>query len=190
MNQAYNKIKNIYSLHDIYQRLTEIEDSEDVIVFLDWDDTLVNPDTNRIIEPKETKELINYMRSRKIYFAIITGRFYTTVCDENARNINEIKQNIINTMHPSFRLLGIDTSKYLSSLYTDTIYSITNEHNECVGILYMGLFFSGKKGEAIKNYLRQTGITKKHILFVDDYDPYLKETVSNVPNVEAYRRKI
>ena len=189
MSDAYTNIKNTTSLRDILTYLKTIDDPSDIIVFFDWDDTLVNPDYDNIIEPEVTKELFDYMIKNKIYFSIITGRFYNTACDETHRNIYDMKHNIINTMHPSLRNLGINTDKYSSPLYQNEIYRVYNEKYDCVGILYMGIFFSGKKGETIKNYLRQTGMNKKHIIFVDDYEPYLMETTANVPTIKAYRRK-
>jgi len=54
----------------------------------------------------------------------------------------------------------------------------------------MGIFFSSRKGETIKNYLRQTGIKKKDVLFIDDYEPYLIETTRSFPMIKAYRRLV
>jgi hypothetical protein len=188
MNSAYLNIKDITSLQEVLTYLQSIEDPNDVAIFLDWDDSLVNPDYDNIIEPEITKKLFDYMQNKGIFFAIITGRFYDTVCDDTKRNIFDMQHNIIHTMFPSLKKLGVNVDRQQTSEFKNTIYKIYNESGICVGVLYMGIFFTGKKGETIKNYLRQTGIKKNIILFVDDYEPYLIETTSSLPNIIAYRR--
>lgn len=188
MSAAYLKIRNISSLSYILNYLKNIENKKDLIVFLDWDDTLVNPDKDKLIEPVIIKELFKYMIDNRIFYAIITGRFYDTVCDDKRRNINEIQYNIQTTMSPILRSLGVDIDRYSTDEHKQTVYKINNEKGVCVGILYMGIFFSGRKGDTIKNYLRQTGIKKSKIIFVDDYEPYLTETTTSIPEIEAFRR--
>lgn len=192
MNPNYLGITNISTLESVLTYLESIDDPSSVAVFLDWDDTLVNPDYDSIVEPEITKELFDYMVKHKIYFSIITGRFYTTVCDDNNRNLSVMQHNIKTTMYPSLNKLGIDTSKYLSSDFTENPYKIYDKYNNCVGILYMGIFFSGNKGVTIKNFLRQSGITdqKKQIIFVDDYEPYLYEVSNSLPKVKSFRRLV
>lgn len=190
MSSAYLKIRNISSLDYILNYLKSIENKKDLIVFLDWDDTLVNPDHDKLIEPEITKELFKYMMDNKIFYAIITGRFYDTVCDDKKRNVFEIQHNIQTTMSNILKELGVDIDKYSTNEHKQTVYKIFNENNNCVGILYMGIFFSGRKGDTIKNYLRQTNIKKGKIIFVDDYEPYLTETTASVPNIEAFRRMV
>jgi len=188
MKSNYLNITNIQSLSSVLTYLKGLNNPNDAIVFLDWDDTLVNPDYDRIIEPKITKELLDYMRNNQIFYSIITGRFQDTVCDDMKRNIFDMQRNIIQTIFPALDKLGIDTVKYRHDLFKQNPYKIYNEKGKCVGILYMGIFFSGTKGEAIKNYLRQTKIIKKEIIFVDDYEPYLYETTTSLPQVTAFRR--
>ncbi len=188
MNSAYLEIENITSLEDILTYLKTVKNPQDVAVFFDWDDTLVNPDFDNIIEPEVTKRLFDYMKNNRIFYAMITGRFHDTVCDDTKRNIFDMQHNIIHTMHPSLKKLGIDTDKYQSEEFRQSLYKIYNELGQCVGVLYMGIFFTARKGEAIKNYLRQMGIKKKEVLFVDDYEPYLIETTASLPSVKAYRR--
>lgn len=190
MSSAYLKIRNISSLDYILNYLKSIENKKDLIVFLDWDDTLVNPDNDKLIEPEITKNLFRYMIDNRIFYAIITGRFYDSVCDDKKRNVFEIQHNIQTTISPVLRQLGVDIDKYSTNEHKQTVYKIFNENNGCVGILYMGIFFSGRKGDTIKNYLRQTNIKKGKIIFVDDYEPYLTETTTSVPNIEAFRRMI
>jgi hypothetical protein len=188
MNSNYLNITNIQSLSSVLTYLKGLNNPNDAIVFLDWDDTLVNPDYDRIIEPKITKELFDYMRNNQIFYSIITGRFQDTVCDDMKRNIFDMQRNIIQTIFPALDKLGIDTDKYNHDLFKQNPYKIYNEKGKCVGILYMGIFFSGTKGAAIKNYLRQTKIIKKEIIFVDDYEPYLYETTTSLSQVTAFRR--
>lgn len=190
MNSAYFNIRNISSLDHILTYLKSVKDKKDLIVFFDWDDTLVNPDYDTIIEPEITKELFNYMITNRIFWAIITGRFYNTVCDDKQRNIFDIQSNIQRTMAPTLRKLGVDIDKYMTAEHKETVYKINDEYGNCVGILYMGIFFSGRKGDTIKNYLRQTGIRKSTIVFVDDYEPYLIETTTSLPTVMAFRRMV
>lgn len=190
MNSAYLKIRNITSLEHILSYLKELENKNDVIIFFDWDDTIVSPDHNTILEPEITKELFSYMLQNKIFFSIITGRFYNTVCDDKKRDLSDIQINIQETIFPVLKQLNINTDVYLSDEHKKIVYKIYDEHKKCVGILYMGIFFSSRKGDTIKNYLRQTNIQKSKILFIDDYEPYLIETTTSLPSIEAFRRMV
>lgn len=190
MNSNYLRVTNISSLGSVLDYLKKLKNLEDVVVFFDWDDTLVNPDYDSIIEPETTKELFDYMRNNKIFFSIITGRFHDSACDDYKRNIFVMQKNIIDTMYPSINKLGIDTSKYHTDQFKQNIHKITDEKGNCVGVLYMGIFFSGTKGAAIKHYLRQMGMNKREVVFVDDYEPYLYETTTALPYVTAFRRLV
>ena len=189
MNSAYLKIKNINTLDDVLSYLKTIENKDDVTVWLDWDDNIVNGDDNQLIEPDVAKELFSYMINNKIFFSIITGRFYNTVCDETKRNIFDIQHNITTTIFPVLNQLGINVNNYLTNRIKQTIDKIYNYKGKCIGILYMGIFFSGNKGETINHYLRQAGISKNIKIFVDDYEPYLIEVTSSVPDIIAFRMK-
>jgi len=188
MNQAYLNIKNTRTLEDVLSYLKTVKDKSRVMVFMDWDDTLVNPDYDTIIEPEATKRLFDYMHQNRIFYSIITGRFWTTSCDDTKRNLFDMQHNIIGTMFPSLKKLGVDTDKYTTDEFKRTIYKVHTTAGECVGILYMGIFFSGQKGKTIKNYIRQTGLDLDKVLFIDDYEPYLIETTTSFPQVTAYRR--
>ena len=91
-------------------------------------------------------------------------------------------------MMPILKKLGARTDLYTTDLHKRAPYKVYDENGRCVGILYMGIFFTGEKGATIKNYLRQTGIRKSRVVFIDDYEPYLIETTSSFPSVEAFRR--
>jgi hypothetical protein len=188
MNSSYLRVTDIYSLGSILTYLKSIKDPNDVVVFFDWDDTVVDPDYNKIIEPEITKELFDYMKNKHIFYSFITGRFQDTVCDDTKRNIFDIQFNIINTIFPVLNKLGIDTSRYQTNLFKQNPYKICDTSGKCVGLLYMGIFFSGTKGAAIKHYFRQTNQKKSEIIFVDDYVPYLRETTTSIPHVTAFRR--
>lgn len=179
------RIKNIHSLDEILNYIKPVENKKDLIVFLDWDDTLVNPDTHKLIEPKIAKELFSYLIENRIFYCIITGRFPN--CISEKRNLNKIKRNIERTIFPVLKSLGVPVDKYSTDEHKKTIYEI-NENEKCIGILYMGIFFSEKKGKTILNYLKQTGINKNKIILVDDYEPYLKEVTSFDNNIEVFRR--
>lgn len=188
MTEAYLNIRDISSLKEVLEYIKTVKNKDDLIIFFDWDDTLVNPDYDNIIEPKITKELFDYIKENKIFYSIITGRFYDTVCDENRRNIYEMESNIVETMHPSLIELGVDVSRCITPQFKKTVNRIVDENGKCVGVLYMGIFFTGDKGKTIKNYLRMVKMRKKTIIFVDDYEPYLTEVTSFLPTVKAFRR--
>ena len=190
MNPTYLGITNISTLNDVLTYIESSENKNDLAVFFDWDDTLVNPDYDNIIEPVVTRKLFDYLKKHKIFNVIITGRYHDMVCDDNKRNIFDMKHNIVNTIYPSLIKLGINVTEYLKPAYTNNIYKIYNKYNQCVGVMYMGIIFTGKKGETIKNYFRQLGMDKKEVLFVDDYEPYLIETTSSFPSIKAFRRLV
>lgn len=190
MSSAYLKIRNIRSLQTVLDYIKSVKDKSDLIVFIDIDDTFINSDNNTIIEPKVTKELFDYMLKNKIYFSIITGRFHDTACDDNKRNLTDMYNNIIYTIYPTLVKLGLDVSEYLTEEVRRTVYKIFNDKEECVGILYMGIFFTGRKGETIKNFIEKNNLPYKNILFIDDYEPYLIEATTSYPKIKAYRRMI
>lgn len=190
MNPAYLEIRDISSLNDVLTYIKSAKNLKDLAVFFDWDDTLVNPDYDTIIEPNVTRELFGYMKRNNIFHCIITGRFCDYVCDDKKINLDDMKHNIVNTIYPSLNDLGVDTTEYLKPEYTNTLYKIYNKYNIPVGVMYMGIIFTGKKGETMKNYFRQLGINKNHVLFVDDYEPYLIETTSSFPTIKAFRRHV
>jgi len=113
MSSAYLKIRNISSLDYILNYLKTIENKKDIIVFLDWDDTLVNPDNDKLIEAEITKELFKYMIDNRIFYAIITGRFYDTVCDDKKRNVFEIQNNIQKTIKSYYKCAIIPSGRPL-----------------------------------------------------------------------------
>ncbi|GAG94403.1 unnamed protein product [marine sediment metagenome] len=188
MNSAYLKIQNVDTLKQFLNHLQGIKNKTDLIVFFDWDDTLVNPDNDKIIEPEITKKLFKYMLDNRIFFAIITGRFHDTACHDNKRNLYAMQRNIEITMMPILKKLGVETGLYSTNLHKKKPYKVYNEKGRCVGVLFMGIFFTGEKGATIKNYLRQKNIQKSRVIFIDDYEPYLIETTASFPGVEAFRR--
>jgi hypothetical protein len=190
MKSSYSAIKDINSLQSIHDYIKGRPDKSKIYLFLDFDDCLVNPDTNRIIEPKVTKDLFKYLIDNEIYFAVITGRFWDTVCDDKKRNLVEMQHNIVTTMYPALLELGMDLGDCLTLECMKKFNKIYNDKGECVGILYMGIFFTGQKGATIKSYIENYGLPHSEILFVDDYEPYLKETTTSYPKVKAFRRNV
>ena len=188
MNSTYLEIKNISSLEHILTYLKGLDNPKDVYVFFDWDDTLVNPDDDMIIEPDVTIRLFKYMKNKQIPYAIITGRFYDTACDDEKRNLLNMQYNITDTMYPSLKYLGVNVDRFQTKEMTENPYKIIDEQGVCVGLVYMGIIFSDKKGAAIRNYLKNNDIRTKNVLFIDDYEPYLIETTSSFPSIKAYRR--
>lgn len=188
MNQSYARIKDIESLGQFLDHIKGVRDKNNLIVFFDWDDTLVNPDTDQILEPEVTRDLFDYLLKNRIYFAVITGRFYNSACDDNERDLEAMQENIDYTMLPTLRKLGVNTDTHSGDVNRKNIYKVHNEKGRCVGVLYMGIFFTGEKGATIKHYIRQQGLENPEVLFIDDYEPYLKETTSSFPQVKAFRR--
>lgn len=185
---SYSNIKTIYSLKDVLTYLKGLKNLDDVAVWLDWDENIINSNTNQIIEPQITKELFDFMLDNKMFVSIITGRFYDTACDDSKRNLTDMQYNALYTMFPILKSLGVNTELYSQDINKKTFYKVRDESGRCVGLLYMGIFFTGEKGNTIKHYRRQTGINKKINIFVDDYEPYLMETTKSFPDIVAFRR--
>ena len=91
MNAAYLNISNIDTLNDVLSYLKKTKNKDKISVWLDWDENIINSKNDTIIEPVVTKELFKYMIDNRIFFAIITGRFYDTACDEKTRNIFDMQ---------------------------------------------------------------------------------------------------
>ena len=190
MTSSYFRIMDIDTLDDVLSYLKNVDKKDKISLWLDWDENIINSDNDTIIEPEVTKRLFNYLLENRIFFSIITGRFYDTVCDDKKRNIFDMQYNITTTMYPILKELGVNVARSSTEEHKRTIYKIYNEEGICVGILYMGIIFSHKKGETIKNYLRQTKFNLPHKIFVDDYEPYLLEVTQSVPDIIAFRRHV
>ncbi len=190
MDTAYSKIININTLDDVLCHLKQTKDKHKISVWLDWDENIINSSNDTLIEPEVTKELFRHMLDNKIFFSIITGRFYETACDEKRRNIFDMQANIIGTIYPVLSKLGVDTGRFSTDLHKQSIYKIYNKYGRCIGILYMGIFFSHEKGSTIDNYLKQTKLDLPIKIFVDDYEPYLIEATTSVPDLVTFRRHV
>lgn len=186
---AYSKITDIYTLNDVLNYLKSLKTTDDVAVWLDWDENIVNSDTDHILEPQITKRLFQYMLNNRICFSIITGRFWDSVCQDNKRDLVEMKNNVVTTIFPVLKRLGIDVNRYLSDVYLQP-HKITDEYGDCIGVMFMGIFFTGSKGATMKHYIRMTGLQKTINIFVDDYEPYLIETTKSMPDIVAFRRHL
>lgn len=187
---SYSKIINIRSLNDILLYLQRLGNTKNVCVWLDWDENIINSSTNEIIEPEVTRKLFDYMISNEIFFSIITGRFHDTVCNDNTRVLKDMEYNIVYTIFPVLKKLGVYADKFVTPESKKHIYKIGTSRGKCVGVLYMGIIFSGNKGQTIKNYLRQTKIKSTHNIFVDDYEPYLTEATKSFPEMTVFRRYV
>ena len=188
MSSSYERIININTLDDVLTYIKGIDKPNNVAVWLDWDENIINSDSNTVIEPQVTENLIKYMQDNDLFFSVITGRFWDTVCDDKLRSLEDMQYNIIYNMYPVMKQLGIDTEKFNNDYYKNNVYKIF-DGTQCVGVLYMGILFTGQKGKSIKNFLRQTGINKNINIFVDDYEPYLYETTTSFPSIIAFRRR-
>jgi len=193
-------IKTVDSLNDL---LTDIKHqvesvgSENIAVFFDWDDTIVCSNTATLIEPDVTKTLFEYLLANNIIFAILTGRYSTSVCysdfggkmDSVIRSINEYMYNALNEMSPDIKrrfihrhnsIYGDGSVKIESDkCITGEAYSVTYQ-NKCVGSSLCGILYSTKKGETIYGYLQALGknVDDMTVFFVDDNDEFLTNVKS------------
>ena len=187
---SYSKIKDINTLATVLEYLKSIKEKNKVSVWLDWDETIVNSSIHQPLEPQIIKEFFKYMMDHKIFFAIITGRFHDTACNENRRNIFNMRENIETTIFPILEELGVDVSPFLTPQSIESLYKIFDESGICIGVMYMGILFSHIKGGAIRNFLRQTKLNLPIKIFVDDFEPYLIESTASVPDLITFRRHL
>lgn len=189
MSSSYERIINITTLDDVLSYIKVVDRPDNIAVWLDWDENIINCDSNTIIEPRITKNLIQHMQKNNILFSVITGRFWDTACDDKLRSLEDMQWNILYNIYPVMKQLGINTERFNNDYYKNTIHKVFDDYGTCVGVLYMGIFFTGQKGKTIKNFLRQMNINKPVNIFVDDYEPYLHETTTSFPSIVAFRRR-
>ena len=189
--------RTVYSLKELHDLLEKHEEKHRLCVFIDLDLTIIkshdeNEEIDVLIEPEVTKELFNYMVNNNIYFAFITGRFYDTVCVAKKRNLREIEKNIFTSIFPILEELGLDISQYKDDSLRDEIHIVRNDRKRCIGILYRGIFFTGNKGETIKQYKKSFNLNDSHpiTIFIDDHDPYLRSVAKHVPDAVILKRNI
>ena len=194
-----NRVINVYSLKELHDLLEEYsdEDRKKLFVYFDIDETLVVPHPENekkdiLIEEEITKELFSYLQKHRIYFSLVTARFYDTVCNSRKRSLPEIEENIETSIFPILEQLGINIDAYKNPDLKDKTHLIKNHNGKCVGVLYKGIIFGDKKGEIIKHYRKEFGFDKSHpiAIFIDDYEPYLKNVVRHVPEAIVLRRHI
>lgn len=181
-------IPTIYSLRELHDYLIEYPHKRDIFIFFDFDLNLIDDEKDTLLEPEVTKELFQYLRDNKIYHCILTARFYETVCHKNHREPHAMDENIKYYIHPILEELGLDTSYHSEDVHHNDFTEFFNEKGECVGVEYRGIFFGDKKGEIIKSYLKVAPFKRNHIIFVDDYEPYLENVKTHMPSVLSIRR--
>ena len=190
-------IKTIYSLRELHKLLENHHDKKRLMIFFDLDLTIIREKEgtdglDELIEPEVTKKLFQYIMKHKIYFCFVTARFYNTVCNEKKRNLKEIEHNLYTTIFPVLEELGIDITPYKNKELADKCHVIKNDRNVTIAALYRGVFFSNRKGEAIKFYRQEFSFDKTHThtIFVDDHDPYLNSVIKNIPDCLVIKREI
>ena len=191
-------IQTIYSLRELHNLLENTEEKDKLMVFFDLDLTLVKPhpeneELDVLIEPELTKELFDYIRKHDIGFVFITARFYDTVCNQRKRDLKNIESNLFRTIFPLLEgHLEMDISEHKKEEIGDEFHIIKNEKDKCVGIIFRGVIFGDKKGEIIKHYKKKYGFDQTHpiTIFVDDYEPYIKNVSKHVPEAIILRREI
>lgn len=187
-------IQSIYSLKELHKILENHDKKDKIMLWFDIDLTLIHPnpeneDQDVLIEPEITKKLFQYIMDNEIAFSFITGRFSDTVCNSKTRNLDDIKENIVETIYPFFQELGIDISDFLKD---DRVEIIKSEGGKTVGIIYKGIIFSGNKGSSIKSYAKTFGFDKTNPLniFIDDYDLYIRSVAKHLPKTLILKREI
>ena len=181
-------IPSISSLSELHEYVKKHPKKDEIFIFFDFDMTLINDMKDTLLEPQITKDLFKYLQDHGIYHAVVTARFYDTVCNKSKRNLQDMEENIFETIHPILEELGMDLNVYKGEDLKDTVMELFNDKRKCVGILYRGIFFGDKKGEIIKHFLKNSGVNKEHIIFVDDYDPYLDNVRKHVPHCLSVKR--
>ena len=193
-SKEIDSIRSIYSLRELHDILEQHQEKHKLFVVYDIDLTIVlrnlYDDQDILIEPVITKQLFHYMLDQNIWFIFLTARFYDTVCNARKRNLDEMTENIRETLFPIFQELGLDVSHHDKDDSPEII--IKNDKGKCVGVEYRGILFGDKKGEIIKHYRKKYGITESHphVIFVDDVDEYLKGAIKHVPGITVLKRYI
>lgn len=181
-------IRATRTLRDVLNHVKTIADKTDIFVFLDFDDTLIDVNTDQLFEPEVAKELISYLIKEGIHFSVITGRFYETVCDPRKREIKSMEYNVVKTMHPILEELGLDVRGHQTPIMRSEYYEVKDHNDFCVGIVYMGIMFTPHKGPMIKHWMRQTGLHKGALVFADDYDEYISSVANTLPHATIFKR--
>lgn len=176
---------NLYEIETLKQLVKYLEEHkpEEIIVFLDWDQTIVESGTNNIIEPEETKTLFNFLKKRKIPFYIITARFWKNILFPETLNKHELEKSIRETMHKPLGKLDIQIEE------NPDIYHVM-DNEDIVGIYYLNILFGAEKGKIIKNFLAaHPEFEKKQVIFVDDHHGYLENVSKHVvSSINIYRK--
>lgn len=187
-DQIDDEISNIYSLSELHNYVKSHPNQKNLIIFFDLDDTLINPDNETVLEIKESRALIKFLQKNQIPSWFITGRYYDTICDPRKRDLKDMEHNVHHTIFPLLNKIGIDITNYNNKREREKFAEIKNEKNKCIGLFYMGIFFSGDKGATMKSILNMTQNQHKEVIFIDDYEPYIKEVKKNLPTATIFRR--
>lgn len=189
-----SKVQTIYSLKELHNLLEKHDNKDQIVVFFDLDLCIVqpHPDDDAIdilIEPEVTKQLFDHIKENNIYFSFVTARFYDSVCNNKKRNLEDMNENVFGTLYPVFEQLGLDFEEFKED---DTFHHLKNHNGTTVGGIYRGIMFGHKKGEIIKHFKKQYGLDETHpiTVFVDDYEPYIKNVRKHVPDAIILKREI
>lgn len=172
---------NIFSLKQLQSYLQSLSPSK-IIIFFDWDDTIVYSGTSTLIEPQITRNLLDYIQAANIDFVIITGRFWKSALHDAFLNIQSIHESIDDSMVPPLAELGLNVN---SRGNVNFVY----DGEDRIGIYYRNILFGSEKGRIIKNFLESTD-QYDHVLFVDDSNLYLTNVASYLPNAKIIQREI
>lgn len=180
--------KPFYNVHNMKQLLeiVKVLNPKNVIIFFDWDNTIVCKHSDKIIEPRDTKDLFAYLQKNKIYFAFVTARFHDHIHDPNI-NHDLIVDSVVKTMYPHMNKLGIYIKHVSKHPGSDTV-KYLHHHGEITGLMCMGVLFGMEKGKIIKSYMETFSINKKIVIFIDDQLRFIKNVNAHMPNALLLKR--
>ena len=161
-----------------------IKGNEDrVIVFLDWDQTIVKNSTSSLLDVNDAKKFFGYLDERRIPWRILTGRFSNYVCNPNQKEVEHglsiMKRSILEYMYKALDEIGTrkdfnqDPSTYVPMMLND----------QCVGMSYMGILFGTDKGGVIKSFMENFGNDKR---VVDRIPILVDDNVDFINNAKKY----
>jgi hypothetical protein len=188
----FDEIRTLTQLKD---QLEMLPNKSDVVVFFDWDDTLVKSSTKDVLEPAVTKALFKYLDDN-IEWYVLTGRGnYTDKilalddCNKTPERVEQcnryyfdmMERSTTGYMYPALADMGVEIPADLPAPVDPNTYQYIKLGDDIVGIVYMGILYSTDKGRAIEGFMQQNAIDKNFVFFVDDNPTFLKQVQQQNP---------
>ena len=148
------------------------KNNNNVMVFVDWDQTIVKNNTNIPLDIADAKKFFSFLEKHNVPWRILTGRFSNYVCNSNQEDL-KFGLNIMATSIEKYMYSALDTIGARKDFNTDpsTYVELTLE-GKCVGISYMGILFGTQKGAIIKSFMETFGndsrLKNKIPILIDD----------------------